>query len=105
MPEMPFDTFDIEVTLTWSAQAEDGSAPYPGDAGEETRMLADYALLEILRTGLSDGEGNVVTTITIWPPIPAMPQPDRNEDEPTCPHGIAIRICPEHRHTTREAQS
>lgn len=69
--QMPFDTFDIEVTLTWSSQDASGDVGYLGDQGEETRKLTDYALLEILRSGLSDGEGSVVTSITIWPPIPA----------------------------------
>jgi hypothetical protein len=43
-PGMPFDTFDIEVTLIWSHQKPNGDVPYLGDAGEETRKLTDYAL-------------------------------------------------------------
>jgi hypothetical protein len=69
--EMPFDTFNVEATLTWSHQIEDGTTPYLGDEGSETRTLTDYALLEILRSGLRDDDGNVVTSITLWPAIPA----------------------------------
>jgi len=75
MPEMPFATFDVEVTLTWSNQAPNGDTPYLGDAGEEIRTLADYALLEILRSGLRD-DGRVVTSIHIWTPIPAALCPE-----------------------------
>jgi len=72
MPEMPFETFDVEVTLTWSRQTPNGRTPYLGDQGEEIRTLTDYALLEILRAGLRDDQGNVVTSIHIWTPIPSV---------------------------------
>jgi len=68
---MPFETFDVEVTLTWSHQEPNGDTPFIGDGGEETRMLADYALLEILRSGLRVDD-KVVTSITIWTPIPPV---------------------------------
>jgi hypothetical protein len=64
-----------EVTLTWSHQEPNGDTPYLGDAGESTMDMSEQDLLTLLREGMRDEQGNVVTTVTIWPHIPDGPKP------------------------------
>ena len=65
---------EIEVILTWSRQSDDGSTPYMGNAGESVMTLTRTDLWALLTKGQRDDEGNVVTSVTIWPTVPPRSQ-------------------------------